>query len=318
MIRNVHIWLPSYIARAIKGLFRLSPHGPIHIIFCLVDHFEPKWNRPPYEVQRRRVDVWVEGYPKIAGKHSDSNGYHPRHTWFYPIEEYEPEFLDKLSKLCKDGYGEIEIHLHHDNDTPEGLKGKLEEGKRLFSEHGVLGRYENKVVYAFIHGNWALDNSRKDGRWCGVNNELQILRETGCYADFTLPSAPSDTQTRKINSIYYAVDDPLKPKSHNTGIDVRVRRGIKPSIDPLIGDLMIIQGPLCLDWRARKKRFLPGIENGSISSDRPVTPRRVDLWVRQHIHVKGRPDWIFVVFVNRKGAHLTIEKGPTSGTLSEL
>ena len=73
-----------------------------------------------------------------------------------------------------------------------------------------------------------------------MNNEIEILRETGCYADFTLPSAPSPTQTRKINSIYYAVDDPHRPKSHDWGIDVgsrtrAVRRG-----------LMMIQGPLVL------------------------------------------------------------------------
>ena len=39
--------------------------------------------------------------------------------------------------------------------------------------------------------------SLPDGRWCGLNNELILLRDLGCYADFTLPSAPSrpsDTQ----------------------------------------------------------------------------------------------------------------------------
>ena len=37
--------------------------------------------------------------------------------------------------------------------------------------------------FGFIHGNWCLDNSRADGRWCGLNNELILLRELGCYAD---------------------------------------------------------------------------------------------------------------------------------------
>ena len=84
-----------------------------------------------------------------------------------------------------------------------------------------------QLFYGFIHGNWALDNSRPDGRCCGVNNELEILRETGCYADFTLPSAPDPTQTRTINSIYYAVDDPIRPKSHDRGIPVG--SGLVPS-----------------------------------------------------------------------------------------
>ena len=153
----------------------------VHIMFCLTDHFEPGWNRPSYEIQRQRVDAWVKGYPKMAEKHVDSDGKCPQHTWFYPQEEYRTEFLDKLSILCRGGYGEIELHLHHDNDTEEGLREKIESAKRLFSKHGALiTAGENpKFVYGFIHGNWSLDNSRKDGRWCGVNNELQILAETG-------------------------------------------------------------------------------------------------------------------------------------------
>ncbi len=55
------------------------------------------------------------------------------------------------------------------------------------------------------------------GNNCGINNELLILKETGCYADFTFPSAPHPTQPSTINSIYYAKDDPLAPNSHNTG-----------------------------------------------------------------------------------------------------
>ncbi|MFC1831685.1 hypothetical protein ACFL0S_06655 [Thermodesulfobacteriota bacterium] len=39
-----------------------------------------------------------------------------------------------------------------------------------------------------------MDNLRPPGRWCGVNNEIDILHEMGCYADFTLLSVPSDTQ----------------------------------------------------------------------------------------------------------------------------
>ena len=83
-----------------------------------------------------------------------------------------------------------------------------------------MHRLTGEVKYGFIHGNWALDNSLPDGKHCGVNNELDVLRETGCYADFTLPSAPSPAQTRTINRIYYAIDDPLRPKSHDTGVPV--------------------------------------------------------------------------------------------------
>src|SRR5258707_498316 len=84
--------------------------------------------------------------------------------------------------------------------------------------------HPQEEMYAFIHGNWALDNSRPDGRWCGINNELDVLRETGCFADFTLPSAPSPCQTSTINRIYYAVDDPKRPKSHDTGFPIAEHR----------------------------------------------------------------------------------------------
>ena len=51
-----------------------------------------------------------------------------------------------------------------------------------------------RVVFGFIHGNWALDNSRPDGKYCGLNNEITLLRDLGCYADFTMPSGASPTR----------------------------------------------------------------------------------------------------------------------------
>jgi len=293
VFKNVHIWLPSYL---FNMLFKtLNPNKrkieePIHILFCICNHFEP-YRGQGYEKQGIiKIENWVKVYPKVAKKHRDADGYLPRHTFFYPAEQYRPEYLDLLAKLCHDGYAEVEIHLHHDSDTPENLRKTLIEFKEILaSRHGLLSRdkHTGEIKYGFIHGNWALDNSRKDGRWCGVNNELQILRETGCYADFTLPSAPNDTQTRKINSIYYAIDDPNKPKSHNTGIDVEVGK------EPL-GDLMIIQGPLTLNWGNRKYGILPRIENSEIRVNNPPTIDRIDLWIKQHICVKGRPEWIFI------------------------
>ncbi len=63
----------------------------------------------------------MDRYPVVAGRHKDSDGLHPRHAFFYPEEEYEKAHLEKLSSLCRRGFGEIEIHLHHDNDTAETL-----------------------------------------------------------------------------------------------------------------------------------------------------------------------------------------------------
>ncbi len=182
----------------------------------------------------------------------------------------------------------MEIHLHHFDDTSVGFRDALNRFKLILKSHDQLcAGPDGRIQYGFVHGNWALDNSRRDGKMCGVNDELKILKETGCYADFTLPSAPDQTQTSKINSIYYATDDPEEPKSHDRGVDVTVGR--RPS-----GDLMIVQGPLTLDWENRKWGILPRIENGDLADDNPPSERRADLWIEQGISVKGREEWVFV------------------------
>ena len=286
--KNMDIWIRSYITNKLN---KEKINGElIHVLFCYVDHYEPQWRTDDIAVERNRVDRWMRDYPELCKNHRDADGCFPKHTFFYPEEEYREEHLAKLANLCEQGYGEVEIHLHHDNDTSANLRKTLTGfAKTLHENHGLLPVFPKtkQIAYAFIHGNWCLDNSRADGRWCGVNDELIILKETGCYVDMTLPSAPSETQTQKINSIYYATDDPNKPKSHDTGVDVTV--GGKES-----GDLMILQGPLGLNWKQRKFGLLPKIETGDMKASIPPNADRVDSWVETGIHVKGRPEWVFV------------------------
>ncbi|MHA6203860.1 hypothetical protein ACXU4B_05495 [Dyella soli] len=283
--RNMQIWLGSYLRRR-----RVQAPHPVHVMFCFVDHFEPAWGRVDLPTQRARVDRWCRDYRVLASAHRDADGRPPQHTFFYPEEEYLEEHLEKIANLCGEGFGEIEIHLHHDDDTEANFNATITRfNELLHARHGALARdpRSGRLRFGFIHGNWSLDNSRADGRWCGLNNELILLRDLGCYADFTLPSAPSDTQTRMINSIYYATDDPLRPKSHDTGTPVQA--GGRPS-----GDLMIVQGPLGLNWRSRRYGLVPRIENADVRRSCPPTADRVDAWVRTAIHVEGRPDWIFI------------------------
>ncbi|MBB3228575.1 hypothetical protein FHW69_003217 [Luteibacter sp. Sphag1AF] len=284
--RNMQIWLWGYLTRRRPEL----KDGPVHVMFCFVDHFEPGWGKVNLDTQRARVDRWCREYRQMAERHRDADGVPPQHSFFYPEEEYAEEHLNKLASLCADGYGEIEIHLHHDNDTPDNFIATIDRFNKLLHErHGALPAdpVTGQLRFGFIHGNWSLDNSRADGRWCGINNELILLRELGCYADFTLPSAPSDTQTSTSNAIYYATDDPHGCKSHDKGVPVRV--GGRAS-----GDLMIVQGPLGLNWRERRWGIIPRIENSDVRKACPPTPSRVDAWVQAGIHVEGRPEWIFI------------------------
>ncbi len=281
-------WLNSYVWQASKR--RTPEKGDVHLLLCIADHFEPKLRQAPPPLARQRVERWVTEYPRLFGDLRDSDGRPPQHSFFIPQDEYEAEHVDGVAQLCRAGFGEVEIHLHHDRDTAEGLRQKLISFKEILAHrHGLLSRHRQtgELVYGFIHGNWALDNSRPDGCRCGVNNELDVLRQTGCYADFTLPSYPDPTQTRKINSIYYAVDDPERPKSHDTGKDVGC--GTPPP-----KALLLIQGPLVLNWKGRKWGLLPRVENGCLQGNQAPTMRRLDLWLKARIQVPTRPDWYFV------------------------
>jgi hypothetical protein len=286
--RNIGIWLASFVRQDWRA--HPQPGATRHLMFCFVDHYEPQWERPSYQTECDRVARWRSDYPKLCEGRRDADGRAPVHTFFYPEEEYRPEHLDALVELCRMGLGEIEIHLHHEDDTDAGLREKLSRFTELLaSKHDALPRHPDtgQPQWSFIHGNWALDNSHPAGLGCGVNNELIILREEGCYADFTLPSAPDPCQTRTINQIYYATDDPKRPKSHDTGHRVRV--GGQP-----MGDLMIIQGPLGFMWANRKFGLIPRIENADVRASSPPTLARVDAWVDAGIHVQGKPEWIFV------------------------
>jgi hypothetical protein len=236
------------------------------------DHYEPLVGSPGDEEARERVAVWRREWPKIATRHVDSDGRHPRYTFFFPEEEYRPEFLDPLAEMTQAGIGDVEVHLHHDHDTEQNFVERLCRFKEtLRARHGLMHEIDGQLVFGFIHGNWALDNSRPDGRWCGLNNELALLHRVGCYADFTLPSAPSATQTRVVNSIYWATDDPEQPKSHDSGIPVRPGGGRE-------GDLLIVQGPLGVRI-GRDGRMKPRLDTGEIAGrDRP-SASRVKLWL---------------------------------------
>jgi len=287
--KNMLNWMPQYVKQYSKRMAK--PDKTIHLLFSIVDHYEPQWGKPnDIEVERARVDRWLTDYPKMAKKHLDADGFHPQHTFYYPEEEYRYEHLNKIADICQQGFGEIELHLHHHNDTEENLRGLLTSFcQTLHNEHGALSKdpETDELVYAFIHGNWALDNCDPSGNNCGINNELLILKETGCYADFTFPSAPHPTQPSTINSIYYAKDDPLAPNSHNTGVHAKVKQ--KPW-----GDLLLINGPLMLNWKKLKKGIFPQIENSDLRSGMEPTNDRVDLWVKSNIHVENRPEWRFI------------------------
>ncbi|MFT5241936.1 MAG: hypothetical protein ACI9X0_002925 [Kiritimatiellia bacterium] len=286
MLKSADKWMLGYVQSVLR---RPRVAGPKHLIVCVADHYEPFQGEQDLGFALAQVKRWQDALPGVSVGAKDSGGYAPRHSFFYPQEEYHPEVLARVADLCHAGLGETEIHLHHDNDTPEGLRQKLIAFRDvLHRDHGLLGvDAQGDVRYAFIHGNWALCNSRPDGRHCGVDAELSILQETGCHVDMTFPSAPSPTQPRLVNGIYYAQDRTRGPRSADDGVLVRAGQPAAPG-------LLMLQGPLALNWGWRKFGILPRLENGELTAINPPTSNRLALWARQHIHVPGRPEWVFV------------------------
>jgi hypothetical protein len=198
------------------------------------------------------------------------DGQVPQYSFFYPQEEYRRDVLDGIAEIVRLGVGDVEVHLHHDNESRDSFISKVTEFcNRLTQDHGLLRQQGGRTVFGFIHGNWALDNSRPDGRWCGLNGEIALLRDLGCYADFTMPSLPSPTQGRVVNQIYWCTNNPdNRPKSFDHGTEAAFGGGRK-------GDLLMITGPVSVRFGGRLR---PRVESGEIAGYNLPTPERIRQW----------------------------------------
>jgi hypothetical protein len=271
---------------------------PVHLIIAVADHFEPAFQPEApatfadHAEQERRLEGWCRRYPAVVEPWPDDDGQPLRHTYFYPAEQYDAALIHRLGEHCHAGWGEIEIHLHHGVHAPdnaENTRSAIQEFRDALATRGCLSQLDGSGPprYAFVHGNWALANSAQ-GRCCGVDEEMQILADTGCYADFTLPSAPSSAQISKINALYEC-GAPLDERApHRRGRDLQCGR--PPEIFPLM-----MQGPLMLNLGRRKYGWpFPGIENGELTTVNPPTMERLRMWQQAAITVHGRPEWLFI------------------------
>jgi hypothetical protein len=142
-------------------------------------------------------------------------------------------------------------------------------------------------MYAFVHGNLALGNSL-GGKYCGVDNELQILQETGCYVDMTLPSAPTEAQVPMLNKIYECSLPLTEKAAHRKGKQVRAF-GNQPQLP------LIFTGPLVFNWTRRINGVpVPRLDDGALAANQPLNLARLKRWRSANITVQGRPEWVFV------------------------
>ncbi len=291
-------WLSRYpFWRAETTLRSFAKHDVTqHLIVVVANHFEPAWKADgsvfDLKAQIRRLESWIKQARAAGSMLQDQDGTPFRHTYFYPGEQYHRPLIEMLADLEAEGFGEVEIHLHHGverPDTSDQVRRALVVFRdQLAEEHNCLSREDGdpRPRYAFVHGNLALANSL-GGRCCGVDNEMEILAETGCYADMTLPSAPQESQVAMINAIYQCGRPLYERAPHRTGRSLRVGDQIRLPV--------ILTGPLVFDWSRRVHGLhRPKLDDGGVSSSHPLSAARLERWRNAHITVSGRPDWIFI------------------------
>ena len=267
--RNAELWLSGYVRDRARRLFERS--RPKRLWVSITDHYEPLGGQVSMETAIQRVVRWQERWPQIAdAAPRDALGKQPCYSFFYPQEHYHPELLAPLAEMTRQGIGDVEVHIHHDHETRDGFREKMKTFcRQLREEHGLLHDIDGRTMFGFIHGNWALDNSRPDGRWCGLAGEIALLKELGCYADFTMPSLPSDTQGRVINQVYWCTGTTGRPRGFDRGFEATAGGGVQ-------GDLLMITGPLGLRY---SERLVPRMETGELAGYDMPTQYRVKRWL---------------------------------------
>ena len=267
--RHADKWLMPFLKDRLRRSIRRTK--PKRAWVAITDHYEPLGLTGSIETAHARVAQWRDKWPRIADDSPrDAAGQRPQYSFFYPQEEYRRDLLDGIAEIVRLGVSDVEVHLHHDNEQRSSFITKVSDFcRRLIDDHGLLRQRDGRTVFGFIHGNWALDNSSPDGKWCGLNGEIALLRDLGCYADFTMPSVPEPTQGRVVNQIYWCTNNPdNRPRSFDHGIEATVGGGRR-------GDLLMITGPVGLRFRGR---LIPRLETGEIAGHDMPTPLRVRHW----------------------------------------
>ncbi len=281
--RKHYLWMPAFARWAWETPEPVQ--GPTHLLVFYTDHFEPSTHLD-------RTERWGTEFPELARRHRDHEGRPHQHTWFYPAEQPIDGNMQVLQRLVSGGFGEVELHYHHGNDSRASMQRKLEDGLAWFQRFGFARTVDGKTQWAFIHGNFALDNGDGRDSRCGVDEELSLLRQTGAYADFSFPAIWNSSQPRVVNRIYEAQDDP-GPKSYDRPFPFQPGPSAR---------LPIFMGPLTAYLVPDPLRTFYQVEDANVHPTVPLTPRRVDQWVRANIHVPGHPEWVFIKIWGHAGS----------------
>ena len=81
-------------------------------------------------IPKSKMEDWYTKFLLLAKDYKDSDGGPLKYSWFYFADGYKKEVIEKISELCRMGFGEIELQLHHKNDTQDSFRKKIREAKK--------------------------------------------------------------------------------------------------------------------------------------------------------------------------------------------
>lgn len=136
--KELHLWVGAWLRDRARRALEPKYDGTRHLLFAICDHYEPLHGGVDFARGLARVETWSARYPEIARTFRDADGRPPRHSYFFPGEQYDGRFLEPLAQMCAKGMGEVEVHLHHDGDTRATLRVSLEKTLADLGRHGVI------------------------------------------------------------------------------------------------------------------------------------------------------------------------------------
>ena len=293
--KRLERWLGRWATQAVgQRLRRVAENRtlgsrPRHLLFAFCDHYEPLWGRRVGRDRRRaRARAGIEGYPQLGAAVSRRRRPPPAPLVLLSRASSTARRTSTRSAVWRAaGFGEVELHLHHDGDTAERAARTLARVSRQRTRSTAIFRAARTAGCAtpFIHGNWCLANARRDGRWCGVDDELRCCSRPA--ATPTSRSRPRPTSPSPASSTRSTGRTAISVARGRTNEDVGPRR--RAHARPHPDD----RGPARAD---SARRWARACASRTRRSPRTIRRRRSALrtWVAQDIHVAGRPEWVFV------------------------
>ena len=237
-------WLAASAVPRARAALGGAADGPRHLLFAFCDHYEPLWSDADDGARRRaRARLAARAtrrWPTSSATPTAARRATPSSS---PASSTAPTYLDALARA---GAARASARSRCTCTTtatpPRGCARQLGElpGRCSRSTGTSRATPTGACATRSSTATGASPTRRRDGRWCGVDEELPLLFDTGCYADFTFPSAPDECQPTIVNRIYWPDGRP-RAAARLRGRDAR--RGSASARDDRI---LMIEGPLAL------------------------------------------------------------------------